>query len=463
MRTMLVWQSLSFCGLNHWARHGLIVGFLWLGLSMAVTAATPAMNVNLLVNPGAETGTTAGWVMPDRQWVAAAVITPHGGAKFFWPGGDAANSSMYQDIDVSALEFMVTSGQLYLHLSGWLANWDQYPHDRATLAIYALDATGNTLDYQSVSHRSPSWAQYRIDRQVPAGTKTLRVHLNATRFVGTDDDGYFDDLSLVLNNALGATVALISTDGQTYAAVGSSLALQATTNNGADTSYVWSSSFEATATVDQNGVVRAVKEGRTTIQARGKDTGAIGVFDLTVIGTNGLVLVEPSANKTLYFGTTASVSWNVVGSVASADLYLSTNGGVNFALIAKIANAAAGSYAWTVPTLASSVNNATLKLVYTGGESTSPLFSMAAPSHFMATSDCVFNWAEVSFPQFFAPARTASISFTPYYFRYYGPTAIYLAASSTDNHVWVLGPPTGNQAVDVGLLTDFARVAGCTL
>ena len=48
---------------------------------------------------------------------------------------------MYQDVDVSALEFLVTSGQLYLHLSGWLANWDQYPHDRATLAIFALDAS----------------------------------------------------------------------------------------------------------------------------------------------------------------------------------------------------------------------------------------------------------------------------------------------------------------------------------
>ena len=58
--------------------------------------------------------------------------------------------------------------------------------------------------------------------------------------------------------------------------MGTSLALQATTSNGADSGYVWSSSFEATATVDQNGVVRAVKEGRTTIQARGKDTGATG-------------------------------------------------------------------------------------------------------------------------------------------------------------------------------------------
>lgn len=77
-------------------------------------------------------------------------------------------------------------------------------------------------------------------------------------------------------------------------------------------------------------------------------------------------------------------------------------------------------------------------------------------------SDCIFDWAERTYPQLFAPAGAASASYAPYYLRYYSGTATYLATSSADNHVWVLGPATGYALFDVGPLTAFLGLAGCS-
>lgn len=434
----------------------------WCCLVPLAGAAVPALDVNLLVNPEAEAGNTSGWVTPERQWVVAAEITPHGGSKFFWPGsGDVANTSMYQDVDLSGLSTSIDASTLYLHLSGWLANWDQFPHDRATLSIYALDASRNTLAFRSVEHRSPTWTQYRIDQVVPAGTRTLRVVLTATRFVGIDDDGYFDDLSLVVNDRLGASVAVTNANGQSHVAVGATLPLRATTTGGTDSGFVWSSSFEAVATVDQNGVVTGRSAGRTTVQARGKDTAAIGTYDVSVIGTSGLVFVEPSADKVLVSGTTTSVTWSVVGSVPSAVLNVSKDGGVTYSVVANIANPASGSYAWTVPALTADVRNAVLKLTYSGGEALSPIFSIVAPWTLTAKSDCLFNWAERTYPEIFAPAGAVSANFPPYYYRYYSKTGTYLASSSADSHIWILSPLFGNVLLDVAPVEAYLSVAGC--
>ena len=76
-------------------------------------------------------------------------------------------------------------------------------------------------------------------------------------------------------------------------------------------------------------------------------------------------------------------------------------------------------------------------------------------------ADCLFNWAERNFAQFFAPAGGASQTLAPYYFRFYAATGSYLATVSTDNSVYALGPATGGVAVRLGLLADLLTTAGC--
>lgn len=77
-------------------------------------------------------------------------------------------------------------------------------------------------------------------------------------------------------------------------------------------------------------------------------------------------------------------------------------------------------------------------------------------------ADCLFNWAERTYAQFFAPAGVTSQTSAPYYYRYYSGTANYLATSSANNHIWVLGPSFGNGPLDVGSITSYLTAAGCS-
>ena len=80
----------------------------------------------------------------------------------------------------------------------------------------------------------------------------------------------------------------------------------------------------------------------------------------------------------------------------------------------------------------------------------------------ISVADCLFNWAERTYPNLFAPAGAVSATYAPYYYRYYSGTANYLATSSADNHVWVLGPASGNALLDVGPVASFLTPAGCS-
>ena len=101
--------------------------------------------------------------------------------------------------------------------------------------------------------------------------------------------------------------------------------------------------------------------------------------------------------------------------------------------------------------------------VATHGRGLYLLTSLAAPA-FISQSDCLFSWAERAFPQFFAPARSASamLTGTPYYYRYYSGTGNYLATNSADSHVYALGVSTGGNLLNLGPMTTFLSEAGCS-
>lgn len=79
------------------------------------------------------------------------------------------------------------------------------------------------------------------------------------------------------------------------------------------------------------------------------------------------------------------------------------------------------------------------------------------------SDDCIFNWAEHTYPQYFSPAGATSANYEQYYYRYYLGTGNYLATSSVDHHVWLLGPVSGNSLLDVGPSSDYLAVSGCSL
>lgn len=76
-------------------------------------------------------------------------------------------------------------------------------------------------------------------------------------------------------------------------------------------------------------------------------------------------------------------------------------------------------------------------------------------------SDCLFNWAERTYPTLFAPAGASSATLAPYYYRYYSQSRSYLGTSSMDGHVYYLGPIAGNSILDVGALSTWLATASC--
>ncbi len=80
---------------------------------------------------------------------------------------------------------------------------------------------------------------------------------------------------------------------------------------------------------------------------------------------------------------------------------------------------------------------------------------------FISQSDCLFDWAEITYPSLFAPMGAISNTRAPYYYRYYPQTNAYLGTSFADNRVYYLGPASSNSILDAGASSDWLSTADC--
>ncbi len=77
-------------------------------------------------------------------------------------------------------------------------------------------------------------------------------------------------------------------------------------------------------------------------------------------------------------------------------------------------------------------------------------------------SDCLFNWAEDTYPTLFAPPRQASQTFGGYTLRHYTQSNNYLGISNTNSHLFYYAPQSANNALlGLGLASAWKQKAGC--
>ena len=370
------------------------------GMVFAVAALSGAvLGANLLVNPGAETGNTSGWVDEDEAW-GARTDNPQEGARCFWPWRQhIPYTTLFQDVDVSDQGAAIDGGEVYAHLQGWLRNWDQYPHDQSTLAIQPMNISFQQLGYAARHHRSPVWTRYTIDMPLPPGTRVVRVLLIATRYVGADNDGYFDNLSLEVDSIAPAiSVTVTSTNELTRVRVGETLQLAASTQGGSDSSYSWSSTFPSRASVDTNGLVTAHEVGRFNVAAEGSDTYAIGNIELVAYKDDDVIFTQPESGSQWISESVQTVMWDVVGTVSAGTLYYSVNGGTDWMDIGVKTNMNDGEYDWSVPVVTENKNDCLVKMEWAGGQSQSSTFSIlpvSEPFSLLITTD--IDYAGISF------------------------------------------------------------------
>jgi hypothetical protein len=202
-------------------------------VAFALLAAAPARAAvpsgNLLANPGAEAGPGA----PDAaqqpavpSWTVESTFTAvrygapgfltvadstalGGGANFFAGGPGGAASAATQVVDVSAASTEIDAGKVTARLSALLGGYSTQT-DHATVTASFLNVAGaaaGTVGLPTVSPTDRGSATALVARSasaaVPAGTRGISVRIDATRDEGSYNDGYIDNVSLVLGSGVG--------------------------------------------------------------------------------------------------------------------------------------------------------------------------------------------------------------------------------------------------------------------
>jgi hypothetical protein len=195
---------------------------------VALIAAAPAgaavPSGNLVVNPGAEAGPGSpdasqqlplpGWTVESTftavQYGAPSFLTTAdgaalgGGVNFFAGGPGGATAAATQVIDVSAAAAEIDAAKVSATLSALLGGYATQT-DHATVTATFLSAAGapiGSVGLPTVTATDRNGVTALVARSasaaVPAGTRLVSVRIDATRDEGSYNDGYIDNVSLVL-------------------------------------------------------------------------------------------------------------------------------------------------------------------------------------------------------------------------------------------------------------------------
>ncbi len=208
---------------------GILLLLLVSACSSPLTPTTPASGNaygnNLIVNPGAEDGSAdTGADAPVKKipgWTQKGDcdVVPYGadgvvgaqdpgpsnrGKNLFTGGPDSPQTSLTQTIDVSAESTDIQSGSVSYTLSGYLGGYSSQD-DHATLTLQFKDTSGKVLGTASIGpvtaqdrQNTTELLQRSTNGKLPSGTTSVIVTLTMTRVEGAYNDGYADNLSLVL-------------------------------------------------------------------------------------------------------------------------------------------------------------------------------------------------------------------------------------------------------------------------
>jgi hypothetical protein len=187
---------------------------------------------NLITNGDAEvgSGSPGGFVVSVPNWTTSGNFTVveytagggfptttdpgpgDRGTNFFAGGPSNSSSSASQSIDVTDGASAIDTGDVLFAVSGYLGGFASQ-HDNAILTAYFLNTSNLNLgtafigpvtnsdrgDLTGLLFRTTSGT-------IPIGTRTIKLDLNMTRLEGSYNDGYADNLSLVLTDSSNHTV-----------------------------------------------------------------------------------------------------------------------------------------------------------------------------------------------------------------------------------------------------------------
>lgn len=167
------------------------------------TTSAAYITGNLVQNGDAESGISS-WTGDIESLLdnECGSVPAQQGTNFFAVGGVCANEQASglatQVIDVSSFALDIDDDKIQVEYSGFLRAFGNN-NDLPEMYIEFLNASNSLLGTSPVlSNNTPVWLLQTGYESLPISTRSLRVVLEGTRIAGTDNDSYFDTLSVRL-------------------------------------------------------------------------------------------------------------------------------------------------------------------------------------------------------------------------------------------------------------------------
>ncbi len=166
-------------------------------------AVAGGANGALILNPGNDLalvgGEISGWnQVTGSNWTQrGASPIPEDGPSYFFAGAGAL-AELSQTVDVSIFSAGIDSSIQQFTFSGYVRSFDQASPDTSRIILEYQNTIGEVIesfDSGEIANRT-AWQLVTDQRIAPAGTRNIEVRLISNRNSGTNNDGYFDSLSL---------------------------------------------------------------------------------------------------------------------------------------------------------------------------------------------------------------------------------------------------------------------------
>lgn len=188
------------------------------------TLMAVALGANLLVNGDAEAGPASstgdsvssipGWI--DLSGTPLGTVVPYGASGFisesapgpgkrgenFFAGGKNESASLVQTVDVSSVAADIDAGRIKMNFSGWVGGFGNET-DAVAVSFYFNPVNVASLGPVQPERNGVTRLDFvTLSETIPARTRTITIRLDFNRDVGTNNDGYADNLTLKLTSTL---------------------------------------------------------------------------------------------------------------------------------------------------------------------------------------------------------------------------------------------------------------------
>jgi len=177
---------------------------VFLILLILLTGISTITAQNLILNPSCEDTLVDGeiphWTeIVGSNWTQRAASPDPFAGNYYFFAGIAAVAELQQDVDLSNYASLIDNGDLEFYFEGYVRSWSQFPTDQSRIQLEFLDSlkTAKLDSFDSGNRTNTSaWVQIADTTLAPPETRYIRIRLISTRKSGSNNDGYYDSLSV---------------------------------------------------------------------------------------------------------------------------------------------------------------------------------------------------------------------------------------------------------------------------